>query len=295
MDSRSITVGQSLVAGSQTGTRARVHDGRRLRYAAPPYAPIPRRHPPHEAGHRPRGLPPPDEPRRLPGRRRQDRRHGAQGQHLLALLLSRVVDDAVAARRRHPRDEEGRLRPEPDPRVPQPHRRHRRAPRRAREQADRRGRGARPAQRAPLRGRGVDRRPRRRRRPDEEVPLPQRRLPEGLLDPEALHRREHHPPADGEDAHLHDDDRRDEERVRRAAQRAPALDPPGHPRDARRSPDDPEEDPPRRLRGDGRHVRRRRPGAALHDPATRRTCILASRRSGRDRRGRREAHGHRSR
>ena len=34
------------------------------------------------------------EPRRIPGRRRQGCRHGAQGQHLLALLLSR------AARRR---------------------------------------------------------------------------------------------------------------------------------------------------------------------------------------------------
>jgi knotted carbamoyltransferase YgeW len=46
----------------------------------------------------------------------------------------------------------------PDPRLPQPHRGHRRPPGRAREQADRRGAGARPAQRAPLRGRGVDRR-----------------------------------------------------------------------------------------------------------------------------------------
>ena len=68
----------------------------------------------------------------------------------------------------------------------------------------------------------------------EEVPLPERGLPEGLLDPEALHRREHHPPADDQDAHLHDDHGRDEERVRRPPQRAPSLDPPGHPRDARR-------------------------------------------------------------
>ena len=64
---------------------------------------------------------------------------------------------------------------------------------------------------------------------------------------------------------------RDEERVRRAAERAPALDASGHPRDARRSADDPEEDPPRRVRGDGRHVRRRRPRAALHDAVRRRT------------------------
>ena len=227
---------------------------------------------------------------RLPGRHRAGRRHRAQGQHLLALLLSRQLDDAVAARGRHPRDEAGRLRPGPDPRLPQPHRRHRRAPRRAREQADQRRRGARPAQRPPLRGRGVDRDPRRRRRSDEEVPLPQRGLPEGLHDPAALHRREHHPPADGEDAHLHDDDRRDEERLRRPAERAPPLDAPGHPRDARRPADDPEEDPPRRLRRDGRHVRRRRPRAALHD-AAREERDPRVRRSGRDRRRRREADG----
>ena len=165
----------------------------------------------------------------------QGRRHRAQGQHLLALLLPRQLDDAVAARRRHPGDEARRLRPEPDPRVPQPHGRHRRASRRAREQADQRRPGARPAQRPPLRGRRVDRHPRRRRRSDQEVPLPERGLPEGLHDPEALHRREHHPSADGQDAHLHDDDGRDEERVRRPAERAPALDASGHPRDARGS------------------------------------------------------------
>src|SRR4029453_19309604 len=41
-------------------------------------------------------------------------------------------------------------------------------------------------------------------------------LPKGFMIPEALHRREHHPPADRENPHLHDDDGRDEERVRRA-------------------------------------------------------------------------------
>ena len=124
------------------------------------------RHPQDVAGDGPAGLPRGDEPGRLPGRHRQGRRHRAQGQHLLALLLPRLLDHAVAARRRDPRDEAGRLRPGPDPRLPQPHRRHRRAPRRAREQAAQRRRGARPAQRPPLRGRGVDQRPRRRRRPD---------------------------------------------------------------------------------------------------------------------------------
>jgi hypothetical protein len=39
--------------------------------------------------------------------------------------------------------------------------------------------------------------------------------PKGLLHPEAVHRREHHPPAHGQDARLHHDHRRDEERLRR--------------------------------------------------------------------------------
>ena len=42
-------------------------------------------------------------------------------------------------------------------------------------------------------------------------------FPEGIHDPRLLLRQEHRPPADGEVPHLHDDDRRDEERVRRAA------------------------------------------------------------------------------
>ena len=181
--------------------------------------------------------------------------------------------------------------PDADPRLPQPHGRHRRAPRRAREQADQRRRGPRPAQRPPLRGRGVDRHQGRGRRPDEEVPVPERGLPAGLPDPAAVHRREHHPPADGEDARLHDDDRRDEERVRRPAERAAALDAPGHPRDARGPADDPEEDPPRRVRRDGRHLRRRRPRAALHD-AAREERDPGERGPGGDRRRGREADGH---
>ena len=125
------------------------------------------------------------------------------------------------------------------------------------------------------------------------VHLPERGLPEGLHDSEALHRGEHHPPADGEDARLHDDDGRDEERVRRAAERAPALDASGDPRDARGPADDPEEDSPRRVRGDGRHVRRRRAGAALHGPVHEERDPR-ERRSGRDRRRRGEADGLRS-
>ena len=85
-------------------------------------------------------------------------------------------------------------------------------------------RGARPAQRPPVRGRGMDPDRGCGRRSHEEVPGAERRLPRRLHDPEALHRREHHPPAHGQDAHLYNDDGRDEERVRRAAQRAPPLD-----------------------------------------------------------------------
>ena len=114
--------------------------------------------------------------------------------------------------------------------------------------------------------------------------------PQRLPDSAALHRREHHPPADGEDARLHDDDRRDEERVRRPAERAAALDPPGHPRDARGPADDPEEDPPRRLRRDGRHLRRRRPRAAVHD-AARQERDSGQQRPGGDRRRGGEADG----
>ena len=153
--------------------------------------------------------------------------------------------------------------------------------------------GARPAQHPHLRDRGVDQHPRRGRRSHEEVHVPERGLPEGLHDSEALHRREHHSPADGEDARVHDDDRRDEERVRRAAERAPALDAPGDPRDARGPADDPEEDSPRRVRGDGRHVRRRRAGPALHD-AVREERDPRQRRPGRDRRRGGEADGLRS-
>ena len=87
------------------------------------------RHPSHQSRDRPRGLSLADEPGRLPGRHRQGRRHGAQGEHLVAFLLPRHVHDAMAARGRHPGDEAGWLRPVVDARVPQPDGRHRRAPR----------------------------------------------------------------------------------------------------------------------------------------------------------------------
>ena len=230
-----------------------------------------------------RGLPPPDEPGRLPGGAAEERRDGPQDQHLLALLLPRQLHHPLAARRRGAGDAAGRLCARADPRLPQPHGRDRRPPGRAREQADRRDPRPRPAQRPPLRRRGVDPRPRRGGLARRRVPVPERGLSRRLLDPQALHRREHPAPADGQDPRLHHHHRRDEERLRRPAQRAPPLDASGDPPDAGRSADDPEEDPLRNLRRDGRHLRRRRPRAALHDPA-REERAARERRPGGDRR-----------
>ena len=103
-------------------------------------------------------------------------------------------------------------------------------------------------------------------RPKREDERPRQDLPRGHPDPGRLPRHEHRPPADGEVPHLHDDDRRDEERVRRAAQHEAPLHALVDPRDARRPARDPEGDPRGPVRGDGRHDRRRRPGAA-HDAA----------------------------
>ena len=172
----------------------------------------------------------------------------------------------VAARGRDPGDEAGRLRPGPDPRLPQPHGGHRRPPR-----ASARTSSSTSSQAHGLRNVHLYEGEEWINIRDAVGDLTKKFLclnevyPKGFSIPQALHRREHHPPADGQDARVHDDDRGDEERVRRPAQRAPALDAPGHPRDAGRPADDPEEDPPRRVRGDGRHVRRRRARAALHD------------------------------
>ena len=230
---------------------------------------------------------------RLPGGAAQERRHGPQDQHLLALLLPRQLHHPLAAGRRGAGDAAGRLCARADPRLPQPHRRDRRPPGRAREQADRRDPRPRPSQRPSLRRRGVDPRPRRGGIAGRRVPVPEPGLPRRLLDPQALHRREHPASAHGQDPRLHHHHRRDEERVRRPAQRAPALDAPGDPPDAGRPADDPEEDPLRHLRGDGRHLRRGRARAALHDPA-REERAARERRSGGDRRGRGEADGLRS-
>ena len=110
-------------------------------------------------------------------------------------------------------------------------------------------------------------------------------LPRRHPHPGLLPRQEHRPPADGQVPHLHDDHRRDEERVRRPAQHAPALHPHLDPRDARRPARDPEGDPPRALRGDGRHDRRQRPGPAHDDPGAE-GRHARERRPGGDRRGR---------
>ena len=60
--------------------------------------------------------------------------------------------------------------------------------------------------------------------------------------PRLLLRQEHRPPSDHEVPHLHDHDRRDEERLRRPAQHAPALHPFLDPRNARRPARHPEGD-----------------------------------------------------
>src|SRR5581483_9188411 len=91
---------------------------------------------------------------------------------------------------------------------------------------------------------------------------PEPRLPRRHPHPRLLSRQEHRPPADDEVPHLHDDDGRDEERVRRSLEHAAALHALVDPRDARRSPRDPEGDPLGPLRDHGRHHRRQRAGAA---------------------------------
>ena len=89
-------------------------------------------------------------------------------------------------------------------------------------------------------------------------------LPRRHPHPRLLLRQEHRPPADDQVPHLHDHHRRDEERVRRAAQHAAALHALVDSRDAGRPAGDPEGDPLRAVRDHGRHHRRQRPRAA-HD------------------------------
>ena len=79
--------------------------------------------------------------------------------------------------------------------------------------------------------------------PKAQMRVLNRIFPEGIHDPRLLLRQEHRPPADDEVPHLHDDDRRDEERVRRAAEHAAALHAFVDSRDAGRSAGDPEGDP----------------------------------------------------
>ena len=115
-------------------------------------------------------------------------------------------------------------------------------------------------------------------------------FPEGILHPRVLLRQEHHPPADGQDARLHDHHRRDEERVRRAAQREAPLDARRDPRDRRGPAGDPAGDPQRAVRRDGRHLRRRRPGPA-RDALAREGHPAGLGRPGGDRRGLGQAAG----
>ena len=111
--------------------------------------------------------------------------------------------------------------------------------------------------------------------------------------PRLLLRQEHRPPADDQVPHLHDDDRRDEERVRRAAEHAAPLHALVDSRDAGRSARDPEGDPLRSLRDHGRHDGRQRPGPA-HDVPGGQERDAGVGRSGGDRRGVGEDDGLRS-
>ena len=115
-------------------------------------------------------------------------------------------------------------------------------------------------------------------------------LPRGHPASRVLLRQEHHPPADGQDARLHDHHRRDEERVRRAAQREAPLDARRDPRDGGRPAGDPAGDPLRAVRRDGRHLRRRRAGPA-RDALAREGHPAGLGRPGGDRRGLGEAAG----
>ena len=87
--------------------------------------------------------------RRLPGCAASRSRHDPEDQYLLADLVSRLLDDAVAARRGHPHPASRRL-PQPD-RRPQRHGRRRCPGRRAQQQAQIRRRPLRRRERPSLR------------------------------------------------------------------------------------------------------------------------------------------------
>ncbi len=161
-----------------------------------------------------------------------------QGQHLLALSVPRGEHHAVAARGHDPGARAARLRrsglrPEQD-------RRHQRVQGRRPEplRADLQAlRHSRPVQ---LQGRGhvVD-----PVRAEGEDAGPEQHLSRRHHDSRLLLRQEHRPSADDQVPHLHDDDGRDEERVRRPAEHAAALHALVDSRDAGRSAGDPEGDP----------------------------------------------------
>ena len=115
---------------------------------------------------------------------------------------------------------------------------------------------------------------------------PEQHLSRRHHDSRLLLRQEHRPSADDQVPHLHDDDRRDEERVRRPAEHAAALHALVDSRDAGRSAGDPEGDPLGIVRDHGRHDRRERPGTA-HDVSGREERDAGVGRPGGDRRGRR--------
>ncbi len=207
------------------------------------------RRPDHGAGRRPRAP-------------RPRRDHHPQGQHLLALPVPGRQHDAVAARGDDPEAARRRLR-RPGLR-PEQHGGHRPQEGRAAQPLPA---GARQVRRAGAlqllpRGPEVDDLPAQ----GEDAGAAARSTPRGSRIPEFfLGKNIVHLP-DGQVPHLHHHHRGDEERLRRPPQHPPALHPLVDPRDAGRPADDPEGDPQRPLRGDGRHDLRQRPRPADHDP-----------------------------
>jgi len=92
------------VLGGAAGVAAGIGIAALLRLAVPGM-PVytPPRYSPHLTEDGPGGPSPADEPGGLPGRPAQGRRHRAQGEHELALLLPRLLDDPLAARGRDSR------------------------------------------------------------------------------------------------------------------------------------------------------------------------------------------------
>ena len=163
-----------------------------------------------------------------------------QGQHLVAFPDARRQHDALAARRHDPGAARGRLRRSGLRAEPDGGHQRLQGRRSQRLRADLPGSRRPGAVQLPQRGHDVGALP---AQGEDAGAGPH--LPGGDPHPGLLHRQEHRPPADGQDAHVHDHHRRDEERLRRAAEQVPPLHAHLDPRDAGGPAGDPEGDPPR--------------------------------------------------